>query len=138
MKKHVFGEGQTLLLGDLHRSEIVNVATERMQLTNHHSSDDISVAQLKTKTMSWNRYYWKVDTMRPDTVNMRGYSTIIRNGTGASAGNAVLALASKPVRNEVHQYKNIKNASFDFDAKWDKALALTIYSYYLVHVQFPV
>lgn len=131
MEKHVFGEGQTLLLGDLHRGAIVNVAAERMQFTNHHSNDDISVAQLKTKTMPWNRYYCKVDTMRPGTVNMRGW-------TGASAGDAVLALDSNPVRNEVHQCKNIKNASFDFDAKWDKVLALTIYSYYLVHVQFPV
>lgn len=115
VKAPVFGEGQTVLLDDLHRGAIMNAAIERIQFANDHLSDDISVRQLKTKSMPRNRYYWKVDTMRSGTVNMWAYSTITRNGTGASAGDAVLALDSKPVRNEVHQYKNVKDASFDFD-----------------------
>lgn len=121
MKSYAFSDGQPISLGDLHRGAFMNAATEQIQFTNHHLSDEVSTRPFKTKTKILNKYYWGVDTMNSGRINMRKYSHIIRNGTGVPAGDAVLALDLKPTRNEVHQYKHVKTARLNFDLECEKA-----------------
>lgn len=62
---------------------------------------------------------------------MRDHSIIIQKMRSASAGDIVLAIDLSPAKNEVHQYKNFKRASFILKLGVKRPLASLMSLFYL-------
>jgi hypothetical protein len=82
-----------------------------------------------TRTESSNEKEWMIktdssETVPTQTIDLRKHThtSIVLNGNNASAADAFLSLDSTPARNEVHQYKNVRDASkVKFDEERKKA-----------------
>lgn len=128
IKSCAFDNGVQVTINDLHRGAIMSPETARISFTNYHLNDVVSKYKIEpTWTNSSNEKEWKIETASSETlptqiIDLREHKHIVLNGKNASAADAFLSLDSTPTRNEVHQYKDIRDGSkVKFDIERNKA-----------------
>ncbi|KAL3702781.1 hypothetical protein TMatcc_000093 [Talaromyces marneffei ATCC 18224] len=117
IKSHAFDDGVQVTIGDIHRGAVMSPEIAKVSFTNYHLSDIVSKYKIEpTWTNSSNEKEWKIETASSETlptqiIDLREHKHIVLNGKNASDADAFLSLDSISTRNEVHQYKDIRDGS---------------------------
>lgn len=121
IKSHVFEDGESVTVGDVHRGAFMHRNTERIRFINHHLYDDIAAYKIEAQTKPSNEQTWVIKTNRSGEVDIRKHNHIVQNAASASAANAVLTLDSDIPRSEVQQYKNVQKRLINSKEEHEKS-----------------
>lgn len=110
IKSHVFEDGESVTVRDVHRGAFMHRNTERIRFINHHLYDDVAAYKIEAQTKPSNEQTW-----------VRKHNHIVQNAASASAANAVLTLDSDIPRSEVQQYKNVQKGRINSKEEHEKS-----------------